>query len=386
MLHEEERSMHRWGRRSFWVVAIGLLGLGTCPLGAAPIEKQGDGIILPVGEGLLRVSLCADNVVRVAYAKDRAFFSRPSLAAAPRRCEAVSWDLAQGASQVTLTTAKVKVRVDLESGALAFLDPSGHPILAEETQGRALTPGEVQGEKTFHVRQQWAAAPDEALYGLGQHQLGLLDIKGYDIDLWQHNGTVIIPFLVSSRGYGILWDNTSFTRFGDLRPFEPIPAAQLLDASGQPGGLTGSYYAGSKFERLVGTRVDPRVDILTLPGQALPASRIHPELPEGNFSVRWEGSVVPETSGDYLFRTYSNNGIKLWIDDQLIADHWRQGWLPWYDLARVRLEAKRRYHLKLEWTREQGMETMQLFWKTPSASAATSLWSEVGEGVDYSFV
>ena len=61
-----------------------------------------------------------------------------------------------------------------------------------------------------------------------------MNIKGYDLDLRQYNTSVIIPFLVSSRGYGILWDNTSFTRFGDLREFEPIPAARLYDASGKP--------------------------------------------------------------------------------------------------------------------------------------------------------
>jgi alpha-D-xyloside xylohydrolase len=374
--------------RPVWKVAVAglLFCLGASSLAAAALERQADGILLPVGGGLLRVAVCAENVVRVAYARDRAFFSRTSLATAPRRCDTVAWNLATGATEATLTTARLKVRVDLASGALRFLDAAGRPVLAEEQDGRTMTSGEVQGEQTSHVRQQWVPAADEALYGLGQHQLGLLDIKGYDLDLWQHNGTVIVPFLVSSRGYGILWDNTSFTRFGDLRPFEPVPAAQLLDATGTPGGLTGSYYAGSSFERLLATRVDPRVDVLTMPGPPLPSSRIHPALPEGNFSVRWEGAVQPESTGDYLFRTYSNNGVKLWIDDRLVADHWRQGWLPWYDVARVRLTAGRRYRLKLEWTREQGMETMQLLWKTPAASAATSLWSEAGEGIDYQVV
>ena len=118
----------------------------------------------------------------------------------------------------------MKLRVDLATGQLAFLDASGAPILAEKAGGRTLVAAEVQGERTFHVRQQWSENDDEALYGLGQHQLGLIDLKGYDLDLWQHNATVVVPFLVSSRGYGILWDNTSFTRFGDLRPLVAHPA------------------------------------------------------------------------------------------------------------------------------------------------------------------
>ena len=196
-----------------------------------------------------------------------------------------------------------------------------------------------------------------------------------------------MPFLVSSRGYGILWDNTSWTRFGDLRDFEFIPGERLFDASGKPGGLTGSYYSGANFDRRVATRTDARIDITTPDRKDHPHTRIHPDLPPtGDFSVRWEGSVVPQVSGEYLFQTYANSGVKLWIDGQLVINHWRQGWLPWKDIAKLKLEAKRRYRLKLEWTRDQGEETMQLFWKTPAASAETSLWSEVGDGIDYYFM
>jgi alpha-D-xyloside xylohydrolase len=103
-------------------------------------------------------------------------------------------------------------------------------------------------------------------------------------------------------------------------------------------------------------------------------------------SVRWEGEVAAETTGDHTFQTFSNGGVRLWVGDRLVIDHWRQGWLPWIDLARVRLEAGRRTRLKLEWTKDQGMETMRLLWKAPAPGRAISLWSEVGEGVDYTFV
>ena len=56
--------------------------------------------------------------------------------------------------------------------------------------------------------------------------------------------------------------------------------------------------------------------------------------------MRWEGEVEPETTGEHLFRLWSTSDAKLWIDGRLVTDHWRQSWLPWYDLARVHLEAK----------------------------------------------
>ena len=52
----------------------------------------------------------------------------------------------------------------------------------------------------------------------------------------------------------------------------------------------------------------------------------------------------------------------------------------------MHFEAGHRYRIKLEWTKDQNMETMQLLWKPPASSSATSLWSEVGDGIDYYFV
>jgi alpha-D-xyloside xylohydrolase len=381
-------NMHAFaGRHPITAVVAVLAFLFATPLKATPgLEKLPDGIVVPVGDAFLKVEVRADAIIRIAYAKDRAVFERPSLVVLPKRDPAPKWDLATDAGVVTLATAKLKVRVDLATGAVSFLDSTGQSILAEKAGGRALTPAEVQGVQTSHARQEWEPNTDESLYGLGQNQLGLVDLKGYDLDLWQHNGSVAVPFLVSSLGYGLLWDNPSYTRFGDLRPFEAIPGGQLIDTAGHPGGLTGAYYADGAFGRRVAERVDGRVDILPA-GRFMTNAAIHPALLErGPISVRWEGSIAPELSGDYQFQTYSDGGLKLWIDGKLVADHWRQGWLPWYDQARVRLEAGRRHAIKLEWTCDDRPPVVQLRWKTPTANPTTSLWSEVGESVDYYFV
>lgn len=357
------------------------------PASGGSYQRVADGIVVRTGDGLLKLEVCASDVIRVAYAKDQSFFARKSLAAQPKRCDGAKFDVSEAAGAATLATAKVRARVELATGRVSFLDPSGAPVLEEKEGGRTLMPALVQGELTAHVRQEWASRADEALYGLGENQLGLLNIKGYDLDLWQHNGTIVVPFIVSSRGWGVLWDNTSFTRFGDLRELTPIPADRLFDAKGKRGGLTGRYFRGANFEQLVGERVDRVIDLALSSKEKKPNALIFPKLPEGPASVRWEGTVEAPASGDYQLQTFSNSGIKLWVDDRLVVNHWRQGWLPWKDVARVRLEAKRRHKLRLEWSRDQNMETVQLLWKTPSAApASTSLWSEVGDGVDYYFV
>jgi alpha-D-xyloside xylohydrolase len=301
--------------------------------------------IIEVGGAQLALEVCADNVIRVAYSPDPQFFTRPSLAAAPKRCAAGDALVASGDAELTIRTPRLGVRVERASGRVSFYDPSGAVILAEKVGGRALTPLTLRGEATHSVRQEWEPNADESLYGLGQHQDGLLDIKGYDLDLKQYNTQVTVPFLVSSRGYGILWDNTSFSRFGDLRPFEALP------------GTAGLYTAAGDGE------------VNSTAG-----------------SVDWQGTVTAPETGDYLFQTYAGGDVKLWIDDQLVIDHWRQGWLPYTDIVRVRLEAGQSVRLRLAWASDIGVNQLRLLWKTPTAQPSTSLWSKVAAGLDYYFV
>ena len=379
--------------------AFAVAGAGT----AASYEKTADSVVLPVPEGWLRLQVCTPDIVRVTCAPDRAFFAHQGAMIDPaRKPVATEWSVAEEPKALVLKTASLRVRVDTATGAVAFADAAGRPITSEVVGGRTLAPAEVQGQKVLQVRQRWQAQADESLYGLGNHQLGLLDIKGHDIDLWQHNTSVAVPFLLSSRGYGLLWDNAAYTRFGDTREFEPMPAAQLLDASGRPGGLTVRYFAGADFTKQKAEATVPAVDIVAPPRDEhqqlakIPDgvdkdevynTYVHPSLKvTGPISVRWEGSIVPQESGEFLFQSFSNGDVKIWVDGRPIATHWRQGWLAGLDQAKVRLEAGRRHSLRVDWVRSEDSPTVQLRWKTPAPSADTSLWSEVGDGIDYYFI
>lgn len=296
--------------------------------------------VLRVNGGLLKLEICSDHIVRVAFALEPDFFERPSLAAAAKRCSAAGVKVSSSDTTMIVTTAALEARVDRRSGQVSFFAPGGELLLAE--RARTLTPAPDQA--TNSARQEWEPHVDEALYGLGQRQDGLLDIKGYDLDLQQYNTQVTVPFLVSSRGWGVLWDNTSFSRFGDPRPFEAIPAA------------AGLYTGG--------------------PGAEVDAS---------SGSVDWQGIVEAPTSGDYIFQTYASGDVKLWVNDELVIDHWRQGWLPGTELARVALKAGQRVKLRLAWARDGNVRILRFGWKTPAPTPSTSLWSEVADGVDYYF-
>jgi len=114
--------------------------LGVALLKAGPVmEKQADGVVLALDNAFLKIEVRADNVVRVAYAKDQAFFARPSLVVQPRSGPGVLWELTTAPDEATVATAKLQVRVKLSTGAVAFFDSAGRPVLAERAGGRMLT-------------------------------------------------------------------------------------------------------------------------------------------------------------------------------------------------------------------------------------------------------
>jgi alpha-D-xyloside xylohydrolase len=119
------------------------------------------------------------------------------------------------AEEATIRNGMLAAKISRE-GFITFIDAlSGAELLAEERPLRAtrIPPRafKAQGE-LFHLEARFRAYDDERFYGLGQHQHGRLNQKGCTIDLIQRNTEVSIPFLLSSRGYGFLWNNPAVGR------------------------------------------------------------------------------------------------------------------------------------------------------------------------------
>jgi alpha-D-xyloside xylohydrolase len=409
------------------LISIAVLGLVRSARSSSPAtmpsaaEMVDDGMIVPTANGFVKLQVRAPGIIRVLFAADRKLFDRSSLVVVPADPgEKPTFRVIGDAPMPTIETALVRATVSPATGRVTFFDAKSKPVLAEGS--RWLEPATVMGNATENVQQTWQSQDGESLYGLGQHQFDAINLKGLGVDLWQRNTSIVVPLLVSSKGYGIFWDNLAYTRFGDLRPWLPLGGEMVLDAEGKPGGLTGSYFSGAAFDRKVGTRVDSQIqfdvsmnrDLLTADGRlvnraARPATAaasftaatqqttgrrrrpsntgIYPSLPPGDVSMRWEGTLVPTQSGDYQFHSYGNGGIKLVVGDQVVFDHWRQAWLPADDVAKVHLEAGKRYPVRLEWIKDAGATVFKLDWKPPANEPeATSLWSEVGDGIDYYFI
>jgi alpha-D-xyloside xylohydrolase len=98
--------------------------------------------------------------------------------------------------------------------SLRVRKPGGAVVL--EMSGWEMAPHTVNGEKTFRVGATFQAPVDEHYYGLGQNQEGILDYRGRTIDCKHFydapaGETVCVPFLVTNKGYAIVWDNPSDT-------------------------------------------------------------------------------------------------------------------------------------------------------------------------------
>jgi alpha-D-xyloside xylohydrolase len=158
-------------------------------------------------EHVLRVEPWGRDSVRVRAARRDIQDGIPgALDDVPADVEAT---VAQEDGVSTLVTGNLRVDMSLD-GQLRFSRVSDSKELLAEVPAHFAWPGPRlfgEGGDGYHrLEQRFAAYPDEKLFGLGQHQHGRLDQKGMVLDLVQRNAEVTIPFVLSSRGYGLLWN------------------------------------------------------------------------------------------------------------------------------------------------------------------------------------
>jgi alpha-D-xyloside xylohydrolase len=353
-------------------------------------EKQSDGVLFEIKKQketdpqLIKIQVCSENIIRVIASPVKSFSTRSSLIVDKGKWEPVVWSVKEKEDQVEISTSKLIVKVERETGTVSFFDKSGNLLLGEkDSAGKVITPTEVMGENTFHIQQLFDSPEEEAFYGLGQHQNGIMNYKGHDVDLWQHNIVAVVPFLVSSKNYGILWDNTSRTKFGDIRDYQPISSLIQYDNNGDEGGLTVEYFKDQKFESLLTSQTEVKIehDFVDEPG-------IYPESFDPNIgSVRWSGELKADQTGVHKFRLYSSGYTKMWLNGELVVDSWRQNWLPWTHLLNLSMEAGKRYPVKIEWIPAGGNIGLKFLTPEKEENKNTlSLYSNVADQIDYYFV
>lgn len=375
-------------KRIFFLSAMISLFMISCSL--KQYKEFDDGVLITLHDSLatkkIKLEVFSENIIHVIASPSEQFSADKSLMVINKPNLKVKWDLKEQDGNLFMTTSSLLVKISLETGEIKFLDNSGNDLLEENTGGgKSFQPVEIQGNEYYTIQQIFESPDDEAFYGLGQHQHNYMNYKGKDVELYQHNIVASVPFLVSSKGYGILWDNYSLTKFGDPRNYEDIASLQLVSEDGKKGGLTAKYIALDDKNSIFIEQLENKIDYQYLED----LSKIPQQFPLEKGKVIWSGTIGSDVSGVHKFMLYSAGYFKMWFNNELVMDNWRQNWNPWSRIVELNMVEGKKYPVRIEWIPERDECYVAVKYKKPVAEEEQnrlSLWSEVADQIDYYFI
>ncbi len=225
----------RYFPRSVWCLLRGILSVTVLapaltlgqwnPLNpVVELRQEPHGVYLAMKSGAMRIQILTDRIIHVQCAPSRSIPEQHSSVILWTTPRVNSWTIQDTGRDVSLRTSSLQVRITRSDGIITFNDLAGNKLFAD--CDRTLTPVTVNKESTYRAEvfsNLWGSS--EAFYGLGSHQTGVWNYRGASVDISQDNTNISIPLVVSSKGYGIFWNNTSRSRFNNR-----FPNALYLDA------------------------------------------------------------------------------------------------------------------------------------------------------------
>lgn len=209
------------------------------------VERKEDSLYLYSERGMHRLKAVSEHSVRITYTEREEFSVRekPGVVA---RDGFGDWQYTENEESVVLCTAKLKIVINRNTASYTYYNREGKLLLRERTeesktleefQSYKLAEGveakvekiqtadgvkeivrdaaRIPDEKLYHTRLYLKWQEKEALYGLGQHEEGMLNLRGQMVYVHQANRKIAVPMLVSGLGYGILMDTYSPMIFSD---------------------------------------------------------------------------------------------------------------------------------------------------------------------------
>ncbi|MBI4976592.1 MAG: glycoside hydrolase family 31 protein [Spirochaetes bacterium] len=209
------------------------------------LEKSNESVVLQNGKQSLRISFVTGSTARITFTEDKPFGVKPSFIVTTSSTYN-NYRITENAGSISIATEAMKIAVDRQTGAMSFFDSSGRLLMREpERGGKWLTPKAVYrnvyrkdaavaagmsidgvravaGEServfdrhAFEAKLEFVFSENEALFGLGSHEEGYGNLRGKSRDLYQQNMKAVVPYFVSTKGYGILVDCSSLMTFHD---------------------------------------------------------------------------------------------------------------------------------------------------------------------------
>lgn len=204
------------------------------------------GVQLRIGAQVKNVMFYGPGIVRVNTTLGKTHTAQPSLTVVAKP-PAPDFQIEDEASKLRITSAELLIDIDKKSGSLTFLRPDGSVITRERAdQAVEIKELTISDAPTYEVKQGFTLGTNESLYGLGQYDQRYMDYRGKEVRMIQTNIGIVVPFLVSTNRYGILWDVYSKSTFKD-----DASGASFWSESA-PAGADYYLVAGNTMDDVIG--------------------------------------------------------------------------------------------------------------------------------------
>ena len=363
------------------------------------------------GPSQIRLQVVGDRIIRVQATAEQSFRNKQSLIIVPQNSKA-KYKVEEQGDDLIITTAAMRAVLNEATGQITFYDLKDQVLLKEVAQGGKTfkpftVPDREIGVDIAKVPEaqkhgwSWRAlfdSPDnEAFYGLGQHQSEELNMKGKNEDLFQYNTKVSVPFVISNKNYGILWDSYSYSRWGNPDDYLQLNRAfKLYDKDGKEGQLTGTYVDKN------GQKIVRGEDSIYFEYAMPEASEICNKTDKGGIQnlpkgfalngskVVYEGYVEAPTNSFYQFILYYAGYMKIYIDGKLVVpERWRTAWNPNSYKFETAIPKGKKTPIRIEWQPDGDVSYCGLRVAAPRSEAEKnqlSIWSEMSPDMDYYFI
>ena len=360
-------------KKILYLLLLPLL-LFSCQRGYTVKDNQ---VVIPCTGQSVRLQVITPDIVRVSAVPGKQFSDRASLAVVPQDgCQ--DFSVTEDDGIVRLVTDKLVVEVDKASTTLRFSKSDGTPLLQEGHF--AFTPIEVEGKKAWSVQTAFQVSEDDSFYGLGQHQAGEFDHRGRSEELFQYNTKVSVPMVVSTGGYGLMFDAYSLSRWGNPEPYAQLGGLfKLYDKDGVEGALTGTYTPAK------GEPVVQREDSLYYENEFMVQNL--PAIDLSGAKVVYEGFLEAPETADYDFIQYYAGFQQTTVGgEEMMSRRWRPAWNPNSYKFTAHLEKGVKTPVRIEWEPDGGVSYLGLRvapLQTPEEKAGISFWSEFEPQADF---
>ncbi|NPA36619.1 MAG: DUF5110 domain-containing protein [Chlorobi bacterium] len=196
---------------------VSLLGsfLFSCSYNKFEYSPESDGITVTVNGNKKRITFFAPGIVRISATKqDKAF--RDSSLAVIAHPDKTNYQVINHKNHITVSTVSLILSINKTTGSITFMHPDSSVYVSElKNKPHIFTDTIINNKSYLKIKQQFTLSDNEGIFGLGQFQNNIMNYRNHDLLLVQANRIAIVPVMVSSNSYGILWDNYSHTAFHD---------------------------------------------------------------------------------------------------------------------------------------------------------------------------